>query len=117
MNPEYLFPCLLFAYAAWRGIAIVRVRRRLPALLAGGAQVVDVRTRAEFAAAYAPGSVNIPLNELPARMCELDPARSVVVCCASGMRSAAAARILRSAKFPQVCNAGSWRVLPRGAAK
>jgi len=116
MNPDYFLPALLLGYLAWRAIALVRVRRHVPALLAGGAQVVDVRTPAEFAAGHFPGSRNIPLNELPARMRELDPTRGVVVCCASGMRSAAAARILRSGKFPQVFNGGSWRALPQGAA-
>jgi hydroxyacylglutathione hydrolase len=36
---------------------------RLPALLAGGALVVDTRHAADFAAGHVPGTLNIPLNK------------------------------------------------------
>ena len=74
--------------------------------------MVDVRSAAEFASGHAEGSVNIPLPELDERMKELDPGRWVIVCCASGTRSAIARRKLRSRGFARVYNAGSWRNLP-----
>jgi rhodanese-related sulfurtransferase len=42
----------------------LRARLRIPALLQEGAQIVDVRSPAEFAAGHASGSRNIPLGEL-----------------------------------------------------
>ena len=88
------------------------MRRRLPALLKEGAQVVDVRSLAEFAGGHASGSVNIPLSEIGERAKELDTNRPVIVCCASGTRSALAAHRLRRQGFERVLNAGSWRNLP-----
>jgi phage shock protein E len=90
---------------------VVLVRRRLPALLKEGAQVVDVRSVAEYAGGHAAGSVNIPLPEIATRAQELDRNRPVIVCCASGTRSAIAARRLRGQGFKRVLNAGSWRSL------
>jgi rhodanese-related sulfurtransferase len=83
-------------------------RGRAAALIAAGAAVVDVRSEAEFAAGARPGSVNIPLARLAADCGRLDPAKPVVVCCASGARSAAAAGILKSKGFKTVVNAGPW---------
>lgn len=108
---DYLLPGLVIAYIGWRILSIVRGRRQLPALLAEGAQVVDVRSAAEFAGGHAPGSVNVPLDELDRRGGELDSKRPVIVCCASGTRSAMAALRLRRQGFARVVNAGSWRSL------
>lgn len=109
MTPsDYILPGLLIGFVAWRVLSPQLVRRRLPALLAQGAQVVDVRSAAEFAAGHAPGSVNIPLPEIGQRAAELDRDRPVIVCCASGSRSAIARWRLRSKGFPQVVNAGPW---------
>jgi phage shock protein E len=109
--PEYFFLGLVVAYFAWRVLSSLRIRRRLPALLKDGAQVVDVRSLAEFAGGHAAGSVNIPLPEIGERAGELDRNRPVIVCCASGTRSAMAAHRLRGQGFKQVLNAGSWRSL------
>lgn len=77
-------------------------------LKAAGAQVVDVRTPAEFAQGHAAGSRNIPLDELGRRMPEIDRAVPVIVCCASGGRSGQAKAMLEQAGFPDVHNAGPW---------
>jgi rhodanese-related sulfurtransferase len=106
---DYLVPGLVVAFIAWRLLAAFLARRRVPELLKAGAQVVDVRSLEEFAGGHVPGSLNIPLHELDQRLAELDPARWVIVCCASGTRSAIARRKLRSRGFQRVFNAGSWR--------
>jgi rhodanese-related sulfurtransferase len=109
---DYLLLGLVVAYFAWRVLSSLLIRRRLPALLKEGAQVVDVRSLAEFAGGHAAGSVNIPLPEIGERAKELDRNRPVIVCCASGTRSALAAHRLRGQGFKRVLNAGSWRSLP-----
>jgi len=114
---DYLLPALIIALVAWRLVAAVLARRRVPELLKEGAQVVDVRSLEEFAGGHAPGSLNMPLHELDQRLTELDPARWVIVCCASGTRSALARRKLRSRGFARVYNAGSWRNLPAGGSR
>ena len=111
MNYDYLLLGIVLAYFAWRLLASFQTRRRLPELKREGAQLVDVRSTAEFAGGHAPGTVNIPLQELGERAKELDPNRWVVVACASGTRSAMAARRLKSLGFSKVMNAGTWRSL------
>lgn len=61
--------------------------------------VVDVRTAAENAAGAVPGSINIPLGELRARLAELPRDREIWVHCGVGQRSYYAARILRQHGF------------------
>jgi rhodanese-related sulfurtransferase len=80
----------------------------LQALKAAGARIVDVRTPAEFAQGHVPGSVNIPLDQLAGRMAEIDPARPVLLCCASGGRSGMAKGLLEKAGYGQTHNAGPW---------
>jgi rhodanese-related sulfurtransferase len=106
---DALFLGVVIAYLAWRVLTSFLIRRRLPALLKEGAQAVDVRSLAEFAGGHAAGSVNIPLSEISERAQELDRNRPVIVCCASGTRSAIAAHRLRGQGFKRVLNAGSWR--------
>jgi len=61
--------------------------------------VVDVRTAAETAAGAVPGSLNIPLGELRARLTELPRDREIWVHCGVGQRSYYAFRILRQNGF------------------
>jgi glyoxylase-like metal-dependent hydrolase (beta-lactamase superfamily II)/rhodanese-related sulfurtransferase len=69
-----------------------------------GAAVLDVREPGEREAASIPGSVGIPLGELPRRTGELDPARVWVVHCKGGYRSSVATSLLRRAGFRDVAN-------------
>ncbi|GIL03051.1 MAG: ArsR family transcriptional regulator [Alphaproteobacteria bacterium] len=48
---------------------------------AGAVTVLDVRPREEFAAGHLPGAVNMPLDELEARLGELDGGRDIVAYC------------------------------------
>lgn len=79
----------------------------LKALQGRNPQKVDVRTPSEFASGHAPGSINIPLDQLTARLAELDPGRPVLLGCASGSRSAMATSLLKGKGFEAV-NAGRW---------
>lgn len=76
-----------------------------------GALVLDVRSAREFAQEHAPGSLNIPLKHLQERLSELDRTKPILVCCASGARSAIAAQMLQQAGFQRVHDAGSWSIL------
>jgi rhodanese-related sulfurtransferase len=112
MVTDYILPGLVVAFFGWRVVSSLLARRRIPALLKEGAQVVDVRSPAEFFAGHAPGSVNVPLQDIEQGAKALDPNKWVIVCCASGTRSAMAGRKLRNLGFSRVLNAGSWRNLP-----
>ncbi|MCM2277028.1 MAG: rhodanese-like domain-containing protein [Oligoflexia bacterium] len=105
----YLVAALFAAYFLFQAFRSRRMRMKLPELLAQGAVVVDVRTREEFAGGARPGSLNIPLDELARSVEKLDRARPVIVCCASGARSAMAAVWLKKQGFDRVVNAGAWQ--------
>ena len=62
--------------------------------LAAGAdvQVVDVREEWEWATGHISGALHIPLNDLPARMAEIDSGRDVAFICHLGGRSDMATR-------------------------
>jgi phage shock protein E len=95
----------------------VLLTRRTPApvvaeKIAAGATVVDVRSEAEFGGGAHRGAINVPLQELSARLDRIPRDRPVVVYCASGARSAMAARILRKAGYADVSNAGGLHHLP-----
>lgn len=73
----------------------------------GKATVVDVRTRAEFMSGHVKDSINIPLQELPARLEEFKKMENIVLCCASGNRSGQATQYLKQQGI-ECENAGSW---------
>jgi rhodanese-related sulfurtransferase len=77
------------------------------ARVARGALVLDVRTPEEYASGHHPAAKNIPVQSLGARLAGLDRARSVVVYCRSGARSAAAKRLLDAAGFADVYDAST----------
>lgn len=83
------------------------------ALKKRGAQIVDVRSPEEYRGGHVGGSVNIPLQGLEKGMGKLRKDLPVVTCCASGMRSASAKRLLESAGFTEVVNGGGWAGLNR----
>jgi rhodanese-related sulfurtransferase len=68
--------------------------------------VLDVRTPAEFAQSHILNSRNIPLDEIEARVKELErfKEKPVIVSCATGNRSGSAAAVLRKHGFTNVVN-------------
>ena len=70
--------------------------------------VVDVRTEEEFEYGAYPDAINIPLDELMHRYEELgtNPAREIVVYCATGARSAYAQQVLMNLGYQNVKNGG-----------
>ncbi|WP_143588020.1 rhodanese-like domain-containing protein [Tersicoccus phoenicis] len=69
------------------------------------ATLVDVRSQEEHATAHVPGSLNIPLDELPSRLADL-PGGTLYLMCGSGKRSSQAARILTDRGYQTVNVAG-----------
>lgn len=93
-----------FGYKWWNSRRVVAL---LPALKAKGALLVDVRSAGEFAAANAPGTINIPLGDLGSRLAEIPKTAPVVLCCASGSRSGMAKLMLKKNGYPEVYNVGA----------
>jgi rhodanese-related sulfurtransferase len=61
--------------------------------VAAGGTLLDVRTPAEHAAAHIPGSLNMPLDELRARLDQL-PLGDLIVYCEVGQRGHTASALL-----------------------
>jgi len=81
-----------------------RTPRTDPAELAGrlggrSVLVLDVRQPAEWRRGHIRGADNVPLGSVRRRLDTLPRDRTIVTVCASGHRSAAAARTLRRAGF------------------
>jgi rhodanese-related sulfurtransferase len=75
------------------------------ALVRSGARVLDVRTPQETAGGVIPGAILIPVQELEARARELSKeARTTLVYCAGGSRSAAACEMLSSLGHDDLVN-------------
>jgi adenylyltransferase/sulfurtransferase len=66
--------------------------------------LLDVREANEWEIGHLPGATRISVNELPARLNELDSAVEMVVYCRSGARSGRAVDLLRQAGFRKVKN-------------
>lgn len=81
-------------------------------LVKNGAQIVDVRTPAEYSSGSIRNSKNIPLQQLVSEMKKLDLKKPIITCCASGMRSASAKAILKQNGF-EVYNGGGWTALQK----
>jgi phage shock protein E len=80
-------------------------------LIQNGAQIIDVRTKAEYQQGHVKGSINIPLNNLSNHYLKLKKDKPIITCCASGMRSAQGKNILKSNGFAEVHNGGGWMSL------
>jgi hydroxyacylglutathione hydrolase len=80
--------------------------------------VIDVRNPGELDSGSIPGSQNVPLSVLAARLGEIPASGPVVVHCASGYRSSVAASVLSRAGFADVTDLiggyQAWELLATG---
>lgn len=75
----------------------------------GQSTIIDVRSNEEFSGGHVAGSINIPVQELPARIEDFENMKKpIILCCASGSRSGMALDFLRSNGIDEVYNGGSW---------
>jgi rhodanese-related sulfurtransferase len=80
------------------------------ALVKEGAMIIDVRTPSEFKGGHIKGAVNIPLQSLQASYAKIPKNKTIITCCASGMRSGSAKSLLKAAGYT-VHNGGGWTSL------
>jgi len=112
MNETIIYPILtIIAFILYKKYTQYKVLKLVPSLLEEGGQIIDVRTKGEFTQGNKEGSINIPLDSLKARIDELDNSKPIIVCCASGSRSALARRLLITKGFENVHNVGIWKSL------
>lgn len=80
----------------------------IPALVQNGALVIDVRTPGEFSGGAIKGAVNIPYDEIAAKIgqVEADKSRPIIVYCRSGARAGVARKSLIQLGYTQVVNGG-----------
>ncbi len=82
-------------------------------LIKAGAKVVDVRSPDEYGDEHFKGAINIPVDQVQNRLGDFgDKSAPIIVYCASGARSAFAARILKTAGYANVTNAGGLYDMP-----
>lgn len=78
----------------------------------GSAVVLDVRTPGEFSGGHLDRATNIPVDELPSRLADVDKltggdkSKPIVVYCARGSRAARAKMALDGAGYTAVVNGG-----------
>lgn len=71
------------------------------------ALVVDVRTQSEYNLEHYPGAMNIPLDELPKHLKELQAqTRPMILYCRSGNRSSIGLNFLQQQGLKNVYNGG-----------
>ena len=70
--------------------------------------LVDVRTPLEFQGGSLFGAINIPMNEVVARIDELKKMEPLIVFCRSGNRSEHVMHYLRNQGIEEVWNGGGW---------
>lgn len=82
------------------------------ALVKEGAIILDVRSKSEYAGGHIENSINIPVNELQNNLSRLkNKDKTIITCCASGMRSASAKNVLENNGYKNVHNGGGWSSL------
>ena len=70
--------------------------------------IIDVRTPGEFMGGNVLGSINIPLSEITSKLEDIKKMdQPIVLCCASGGRSAQATMFLKQHGVDCI-NGGSW---------
>ena len=77
----------------------------------GQAAIIDVRTPGEFSMGHIKGSTNIPLDQIPSKADSIKKMnKTIILCCAAGIRSGQATEILKQAGV-DAYNGGGWSSL------
>ena len=81
-------------------------------LVKQGAIILDVRSKGEYSGGHIKGSINVSVDALSNNLAKLkNKNKTIITCCASGMRSASAKSILKSKGYTNVYNGGGWSSL------
>lgn len=73
-----------------------------------GAAIIDVRSSSEFSSGHIRGAYNIPLDSIQHKIDKIKKLnKPVITCCASGIRSAGAAGMLKQHGIETI-NGGGW---------
>ena len=70
-------------------------------------QLVDVRSPGEYAAGHIPGAINVPMDQIEARLADVHPTRPVVLVCQSGDRAEMTMGLLEGRLSAQVLEGGT----------
>ena len=78
--------------------------------MSGHGRLIDVRSEAEFAVGHIPGAINVPLEQVEARIADIGDA-PIVMICEAGTRAAIAAGWLEGQHAVSVLQGGTaaWR--------
>jgi adenylyltransferase/sulfurtransferase len=100
----FLFPlCILHSVLAMaQEITVQELKTKRDT----GAPIIllDVREPEEVAYVRLPGSIHIPMGDIPGRLHELDPEKEIIVYCHHGVRSLHVAQFLVQRDFEQVAS-------------
>lgn len=83
-------------------------KRQVEDYIENGALILDVRTQREWDSGHIENSIHIPLSDLRNRVDEVKKLnKPIIACCASGVRSAKAAKFLNLNNI-DATNGGGW---------
>lgn len=89
----------------------IKTKEDYKKMIEQGGTIIEVRTPAEFQSGHPKGAVNIPLQNIESKIKDIKKMKQpIIVCCASGMRSASAKAILEKHGI-ETHNAGPWHNL------
>ena len=89
-------------------------KNKIKEALAKNGSIIDVRTTEEFRSGNIQGSINIPMDSISSNHKKIGKMRKpIIVCCASGARSASAKVMIKSSGIPEVLNGGRWGKVDR----
>lgn len=78
-------------------------------LVKDGAIIIDVRSKGEYSVGHILNALNIPVDTLKNNLNQLkDKNKPIITCCASGVRSGVAKKLLTSNGYAHVLNGGNW---------
>jgi phage shock protein E len=99
--PRYNTPQPSSAHPAWTLVSqdalLARLAKQDPTLF-----VLDVRTPVEFAAGHVAGAVNIPVDQVAARLADVPRDKDVVLYCRAGVKSKEAAGLLERSGYKRL---------------